>query len=311
MPHPADRPLLTGFWNLENLFEPVDAERTWPEDPELRERLERWLRGWTEERLQQKLDGVAEVVAGLGQLDLLGLCEVETGGLLERLLAHPRLAELSYAFVHDDGPDKRGIDVALLYDPRRLQLESSETFPVRLHFSTREILYAGFLVDGDLPLDVYVNHWPSRTGGRWATEPYRIAAAEQLAWLLTNHRPRPTAETIVLGDFNDEPHCRSLVDHLDASPRPAEVEEHALHNPWWPLLGQPRGGSYLRGETWCLLDQIMVTRGLRVSEPRVVRPASMTGPDGGPQRFRRTDGVGVSDHFPIRCLVTRARPRGE
>jgi hypothetical protein len=51
---------------------------------------------------------------------LLGGCEIENS-VLEDLVKQPKLIEKEYGIIHFDSPDKRGIDVALLYQKKKFQ----------------------------------------------------------------------------------------------------------------------------------------------------------------------------------------------
>ena len=100
--------LTFGFWNLENLFDTEDD----PHNPGDNEFLPD--KGWTPERYQRKLAHLAEILAET-QPHILGVCEVENRRVLTDLIAHPALASHGFEVVHLDSPDKRGIDLGLIY----------------------------------------------------------------------------------------------------------------------------------------------------------------------------------------------------
>ena len=89
-----------------------------------------------------------------------------------------------YRYVITHSPDERGINVALLYQRGIFKLLSNRSYPVmkprRNSRPTRDILHvSGQLLNSDT-LDVFVVHFPSRSGGAKASEPYRLAAAQRL-----------------------------------------------------------------------------------------------------------------------------------
>lgn len=117
--------------------------------------------------------------------DIFGLCEVENKSVLLKLrdklnntLPH------NYSVVHSDTQDRRGIDVAFLYDSSKFGAPS-EIFShwIVKRNATRNILQVNFgsRSSGRL-LIVIGNHWPSRSGGQPESEPYRIVAGETISY---------------------------------------------------------------------------------------------------------------------------------
>ena len=208
---PADTTLTVSFWNVENLFDLED-------DPDKRddEFTPAGEKHVTEEILDLKLNHLAEMLTDLNA-DILGLAEVENGAVLEML--DLRYGERDYNIIHYESPDMRGIDVALLYDPRRFTIISSSPIAVDLGggHPTRDILHVVGKFRG-VELHLFVNHWPSHWGGTEATNPLRALAAIALrseidAILRLNH----DAEIVIMGDLNDQPTAPSVEKHLGSS----------------------------------------------------------------------------------------------
>ena len=112
-----------GFYNLENLFDTYHDEGK--NDYEF---LPDGANQWTEAKYQKKLANMAHVIAAMKEDNgrwhtVLGVSEIENRHVLEDLVAEPEIAEANYQIVHYDGPDQRGVDVALLYKP---ELRSSQ-----------------------------------------------------------------------------------------------------------------------------------------------------------------------------------------
>ena len=55
---------------------------------------------------------------------VIGVAEVENHRVLTDLVSQPAMA--NYKFVHYEGPDRRGIDCALLYDPQQFAVTNSK-----------------------------------------------------------------------------------------------------------------------------------------------------------------------------------------
>jgi len=113
------------FYNLENLFDPSDNPNTLDEDrtPTGKDR-------WTPGRLAEKYTRLAEVLAQFGGAALIGVCEVEQVSVLQALVAQPAIAHWNYQIIHQDSPDPRGIDVALLYRPDLFEPWEYRAIPV-------------------------------------------------------------------------------------------------------------------------------------------------------------------------------------
>ena len=158
-----------GFYNQENLFDTChDAGKR---DYDF---LPTGSYRWDGLKYSHKLHNMARALADMGTdvlpnvgCAVIGLSEVENRKTLEDLTAQPELKARNYQFAHIEGPDKRGIDCALIYNPSLFTMESETLVPYRnsteqdTSFVTR-----GFLtVTGKLanePVAFIVCHLPSR-----------------------------------------------------------------------------------------------------------------------------------------------------
>lgn len=306
------------FYNVENLFDtlndPVRNDDDFTPDGSYR---------WNTWRYHDKLQKIGRVIRDLGGDTLpvlIGLCEVENRQVLEELLEINDLDGVGYRILHNDSPDYRGIDVALIYREPYFRLLSSAFWPVWFPFDTltqtREVLYAkGVLADLDT-LHLFVNHWPSRSGGEVQSRPRRIFVAELLRTRVDSIlRASPGARIIITGDLNDEPQDLSVVAGLNALrefERPEPDNLYALSG-HLELLGGP--GSYKYRGAWNFLDQFVVSGSMldttailysRLSDHQVFAPAYLQEEDPdylGTRPFRTYTGPvyrgGFSDHFPV------------
>lgn len=234
------------FWNLQNLFDvtaseiAADLEFT-PEE------------GWTEAALDAKIEAlldVAETLCDGRGPDLLGICEVENDALVRRLVdgLKTRLGREDYTFAHDEAPDIRGIDCALIYSDRVFELAGEPVgHLVHLRFPTRDIFEVPLRVKATgAELLVYVTHWPSRRSGAKASEPYRITLASHLGRLIDRRLKLPRQHVVaapklgdlldemraawdrnvmVMGDLNDDPFNTSVLEALRATNSLDRLEE--------------------------------------------------------------------------------------
>lgn len=95
-------------WNLHNLFDASD-------DPAADDDV------LSPAAYSRRLAETAQALSNLGAPALAAVQEVENAGVLQDLTARPEMGR-SYRFVLFDGPDARGLDVALLYDPLQVEM---------------------------------------------------------------------------------------------------------------------------------------------------------------------------------------------
>ncbi|RMG99289.1 MAG: hypothetical protein D6706_05755 [Chloroflexi bacterium] len=153
---------------------------------------------------------------------LIGVQEVEKESLLLDLAA--AVAEscgFTYEVTHRESADGRGIDVALLSDPRRVTVLHAELKQTCTRLLTdiedpnvdcpmgddplfsRPPLQVTLEIDGQ-PLTIIVNHFKSKRGGETATAPRRLAQAEHINTLVDELLAQnEAARVVVVGDLND------------------------------------------------------------------------------------------------------------
>jgi len=250
------------FWNVENLFDTRDDSLT---------RDEAFTpygdNHWTYKKLNEKWNNISKTIIAVGGWEapeIIGFCEVENRWVLEQLLKNTVLDKVNYQIVHEDSPDNRGIDVALLYRPDKFEKEGHH--PIRIHFEdsrpTRDILHVwGKLVHNQARLHVFVNHWPSRYGGHLATNPKRMKAAQTLRAVVDSiQKVEPYANIVIMGDLNDHPNDESVLKGLAALPDTIKMDTFDLYNMMYPKVGKE--GTHKYQGVWGVLDQIIVSHSL-------------------------------------------------
>lgn len=315
-----------GFYNVENLFDCTPDytvreghEEFTPEGPYR----------WTPEKYRKKLENIASVIDKLGTahspagLALLGLAEVENRQVLEELVAVEKIAARGYKIVHTDSPDRRGIDVALLYNPALFSLNSSSThrfdYPADSAYVTRDLLLVSGQMAGET-LHAIVCHWPSRYGGAKSAS-LRQRAAELCLHLVDSlHTADPLSKVILMGDLNDDPTDKSCREVLGAKRTAAEVAEGGLLNTSWRLFDRGIGSLGYQGK-WNLFDQAIVSHSalgeeystLRWWRTEVFNPDFLTATEGRYKGYPlrtfsgNTFQNGYSDHYPIVVYFVKRR----
>ncbi len=298
-------------YNVENLFDTVDD----PKIPD-EEFLPESEKNWDQEKYEKKLNDLARVIAEVNQAEspeIVGLVEVENRTVLEDLIRNEKLSGRQYGIVHEESPDFRGIDVALIYRKDAFTEINHEAIQVSFadepDFKTRDILY----VTGQLKnktVHIFVNHWPSRIGGDEKTEPKRVLAASVLKKKVDEIiSVDPKARIIIMGDMNDEPANKSLIETLGAG---APDSKAVLVNLMMPddAIGK---GTYFYSGNWNMLDNVIVSQSVLNSRKMKVEGGKgniysnewmiFTNKTGDKTPNRSYVGnryvAGVSDHFPV------------
>ena len=310
------------FWNLENLFDVEDSPRR---TEKLQRTVGNELAGWTPAVLDRKIHQLASVIRQMNQghgPDVLGVCEVENRYVLDLLVGALHALNRNYQVVHFDMSDARGIDVAFLYDGDLFQAAESFSHYIIKRSATRDIVQVNFrTVPDDRLLILIGNHWPSRSGGQYESEPYRVIAGETLAYFHQRIQEIYGADTAVLamGDFNDEPHDRSITNYACAERSRTKVtraRSPRFLNLMWGVSGQ-RIGTHYYNNAPNVLDQFLASKGMLTGgsgfrviadSTEVVRfPETVsTGTYPVPIRYGRKASIdpdGFSDHFPIALTI--------
>ncbi len=255
-------------YNVENYFDCVDDSLT--NDSEY---LPGGMRGWNTTKYQKKQANIARVITAIGGWEapeLVGLCEIESEKCLRDLTHYSGLKNLRYSYLHHESPDARGIDVALLYQPRRFKPIHDEAirinFPNEPNKTTRDILFvSGIIPNGDT-LSVFVCHFPSRLGGEMESEDKRIFVASVVRTKVDSiFNANNHANIVIMGDFNDYPTNESILGTLKAKPLSESIRKDELYNLMYKTHTEGKGSNKHNGE-WGALDQIIVSGNLLNSE---------------------------------------------
>lgn len=313
------------FYNVENLFDNKDDPGKNDE-----EYLPGGIRNWSDGRYWAKQSAIARVITAVGGWsapEIVGLCEVENRAVLVDLVTRSPLKRIGYDFIHEESPDLRGVDVALLYRPDKFRpyhhLALRLKFPFDTTARTRDILLVSGLLMNHDTLHVFVNHWPSKFGGAKETEARRLFAGQTVRKACDSLlRLNPSAKILIMGDLNDEHFEPSIREGLRAFPPEEVAKPGDLYN----LAAVTKdGGTHKFQQYWHVIDQVIVSEGLmKAVRGFVVRPGGMHIFDApfllvrddnnlGFKPNRTFEGMryngGFADHLPIYVdLVNRSAP---
>ncbi len=321
---PSYKMVAVGFYNLENLFDTENDTLINDEDF-----LPTGKNSWTEDKYAEKQANMAYAISQIAKehtaagLSVFGVAEIENKRVLEDLSRQPALADRNYQIVHFDSPDRRGVDVALMYNPAHFKPLKSRAIPLLVYDNgereyTRDILFCTGLLDGDT-FSFLVNHWPSRRGGEEASAYKRNKGAAVCRQIVDSlYRINPEHKVIIMGDLNDDPTSESIKVHLRAKYKASEVEKGDVFNPMWDYYNRGLGSNAFR-DSWSLFDQLIFNSALMDKNAKGYRyhKAFVFNKQFLIQNFGQYKGYpfrtfsgetyqgGYSDHFPVYALLVK------
>lgn len=310
-----------GFYNLENLFDTCHDEGK--NDYEY---LPNGGNHWNALKYTNKLANMSRALADMGTELLpgvgcaaIGVSEVENAKALTDLCNQPELKERNMQFVHIEGPDRRGVDCALLYNPALYTVRDIKLVPYvqTLEKDSNYRTRGFFVVSGtmaDEHVTIIVNHLPSRFSGSF----YREQGASQIKVVKDSLlREDPNCKVLVMGDMNDDPMDKSMTKCLGGKAEIDEVTADDMYNPWYNMLAKKGQGTLMYNGSWNLFDQILLSPNLlnqngatdystlKYYKANIQRRPYLIQQEGkykgGPKRTH-SGGVwlnGYSDHLPV------------
>ncbi|NTW33405.1 MAG: endonuclease/exonuclease/phosphatase family protein, partial [Bacteroidetes bacterium] len=141
------------FYNLENLYDTINDP-----DKNDEEFTPNGKSSWTSERYNKKIKNLSEVISQVGDEyvkggpAIMGISEVENKQVVEDLISAPALKSSNYGIVHYDSPDRRGVDVALIYQKEHFKVLNSNHVKLSISgnpgFASRDQLVVSGIFDG-------------------------------------------------------------------------------------------------------------------------------------------------------------------
>lgn len=317
------------FYNVENLFDTENDPITFDDD-----RTPGGKDHWTEEIYQAKLKNMAKVIAEIGSdvtgttPAVIGICETENRKVLEDLVNQEPLLKKDYGIIQFDSPDRRGIDVALLYQKRLFIPTNYRAHELLIYDNndrtkrifTRDQLVVSGMLDGE-KIHLIVNHWPSRSGGEARSRQKRISAAKLNKHIIDSiFVEEPYAKIITMGDFNDDPTSPSVKKILKTKAKRDGMNTKQLYNPMEEMYKDGLGTLAWR-DGWNLFDQMIVSAELtkkdfttyRFYKAGIYNKSYLTNSRGQYKGYPyRSFGNGsftggYSDHFPVYIYLIKEK----
>ncbi|MFK5879918.1 MAG: endonuclease/exonuclease/phosphatase family protein [Flavobacteriaceae bacterium] len=315
------------FYNLENLFDTINNPQKKDEySPILKLKTNKSKAYW------QKIDNMARVLSEIGKektgktAAVLGICEIENSDVLVDLLNTSYFKNLPYDYIHQESPDWRGIDVALIYNTILFSPSDYKSFELKAwndkgyRVKTRnQLLVSGYL-DNEL-IHLIINHWPSQRSGKEKTEYLRKKSAELTLSILDEiYKEESNPKIIIMGDFNDNPTDNSIKKTLGTKSEKKKLKENELYNPFENMFKKGMGSLGFR-DNINLFDQLILTSNLSTNNYKeyqfyksgIYNPPYLTNKQGRYKGYpfrsfsKNQFKGGFSDHYPVYIYLIREK----
>ena len=287
---PPKQAFVLGWYNVENLFDTEDDPLTrdeafTPESP----------RSYHAGLYRLKVQRVAKALGQMlsqAEVDAFGLCEVENARVLDDLILCAPLNHWNWFRVHREGPDPRGIDVAVFYRTDRVAVQnvhwSSVPLPEGRPSREAVVLTLTRIAQPKDSLRTGWLHLPSQRSGSGSIR----------AEVWKKHQTNVPGVEVWLGDVNE-----GLGWALD----------EAVTEAGFRLFYVSGKGTYFYRNAWSWLDRGWSTPAWKAEAMPVFRPWMGSGErelaTGIAPPWRTWHGDrwtgGPSDHYPILVKITR------
>ena len=288
-------------WNVQTFF---DAVTTGTEYKDFKN-SERW----NKEKYAKRLNKLCEVMTSLNP-DIFVMEEIENDEVVQDIAntlaggSWDNKKNWQYACFAKESGSAIGCAVFSRYEIVSLKTHSldiqtqGEAQP-----SSRPLMQVTVCI-GDREVELFVNHWKSKSGGEEETEIWRD-------WqeLVLCETAEAYDSVVMCGDFN-----RSAEDFITA-PEATEKFNTVLrgtdsllnvYSPWFRSDGKlaDETGSYFYSGEWERIDNIFVLGNASITSFSAITDSPLADEDGIPVSYKIYTGEGCSDHLPLKCVIS-------
>lgn len=291
-------------WNVQTFFDAVTCGSEY-KDFKNSER-------WTKEKYRQRLNKLCEVMTSLNP-DIFVMEEIENAEVVQDIAnalaggSWERKKSWQYTAFAKDFDSAIGCAVFSRYELTGLKCHSLDIrTQTEAQPSARPVMQLT-VIAGNQEVELFVNHWKSKSGGEEETEIWRdwqeLVLADNV--LLNQSLGKVT---VMCGDFNRsaEDFILSEEDHRICNTILRGSNGYAgVHSPWFRSDGKlaTEGGSYYFNDEWERIDNIMISGAAAISSFSTVTDSPMADEEGIPAAFKIYTGEGCSDHLPLKCVI--------
>jgi len=250
------------FYNAGKFFDAVNDPGAYDDDF-----IPSGIRQWDEEKYKKRVTDVAKVLSAINENEfpsLIGLAEIENKKVAEDVISSSKLRRGKYGVVNFDKKDEKGLEIALLYKKDDFEVIDSKSISIDfgpdIKDVNRDFLYVKCRTKDDFICHIFVTQWPLRSPNAQESEIKRISAAislrKEVDKILNFEN---NAHILILGDFNDEPTNKSVIQVLNATNKRKNINYRDLYNLMYDMHNTGNEGTITSGSGWMMVDQIIVS----------------------------------------------------
>lgn len=288
-------------WNVETFF---DAVTTGIEYKEFKN-SERW----NQEKYQKRLNKLCEVMSTLNP-DIFVMEEIENEEVIQDIAnnlaggAWDSKKNWQYVCFAKESGSAIGCAVFSRYEISKLLLHSIDIRTQTEEQPSSRPLMQLVLCVGNQELNLFVNHWKSKSGGQDETEIWRDWQELVLAENSTDSLP-----LVMCGDFNRSAEDFVLMashNSINNTLLRGYSKTQKAFSPWFRSDGKfaTESGSYYYSGSWERIDNILISGGVIMNSFSTVNEPPLADEEGIPVPYKMFTGEGCSDHLPLKCVIS-------
>lgn len=299
--HSGGKSVSVMCWNMETFFDAVFDGNEYKEFSSSRS-------GWCESKYRVRLERAASVIKKIG-CDVVVLEEMEKSGQLRDIsnqlsATFSRKSVYRHGFFAAEEGASIGCGILSRYPILSARVHSIKVGGRKGRFqpSLRPILQVTLDVGGK-KIDVFVNHWKSKSGNSAESEQWRDRQERQLAFLM-GKSVSSGVPALACGDFNRSIEEFEKRDGDGSGPNVVLKGGLSVYSPWYGDDGKICAvGSYWYKGAWEYIDNFFSAGGISISDFAPCTAGEWADASFRPRRYRMHPGSGYSDHLPIACKV--------
>ena len=296
-------------WNVQTFF---DAVTTGTEYKEYTNSAR-----WNKEKYVKRLEKLCDVMTSLNP-DIFVMEEIENEAVVQDIAnvlaggAWDNKKNWRYVCFAKESGSAIGCAVFSRYELESLRTHSID---IRTQAEDQPLMRPLMQVSvntGNQIIELFVNHWKSKSGGEEETEIWRdwqeLLLGERAGNVIRDENIEEHL-IIMCGDFN-----RSAEDFILQTSNQEKTntilrgytENLEAYSLWFRSDGAlaTETGSYYYDGVWERIDNILISGNVKILYFTAVSEAPLADEEGFPLPYKVYTGEGCSDHLPLKCILT-------